>query len=261
MKGVGENIRLDEMVNRAPKKKYALSGGFVRTAGERLSWLRRGRQLSLVQAAAISGISKTEISRLERDERTATLSHVRRLARAYDVRTTDIAELLDAQFDDLPNPKSVGTNQVVATSRESAGTTRTIPIYSADCVAREGIANARSRVLSLPTELDISADTYALQFEAGLTNPWIPPGSIAVVDPSQPARVYDLVVNTSTWSPLICFLVRPGESRAIDHQESHLVELGDRPTSLDHRVLALVYRPESWGMEINSPASSSATSG
>jgi len=69
---------------------HSLRDGVIRTAGERLAWLRRCVRLSLVQAAAKSGISKTEISRLERDERTAAVSHIRRLARAYDTSVQEI---------------------------------------------------------------------------------------------------------------------------------------------------------------------------
>lgn len=246
-------------LDRALGQSDSLRDGIVRSIGERLAWLRRCRQMSLVEAAEKSGISRTEISRLERDERNVSLSHIRRLARAYDVSVTAIAQLLDAQTENLSAPEPVEVAQPPAVEQPSfdkAG--RAIPLFNAECVSREGTAYAGSQAISVPPTITVSSDAYAIRFEAGLSKPWVPPGSIAVIDPSVPVRAYDLVVNTTSWSPLIYCMVRPGETDVIGGNAGQPVQSGGRPDPSYHRILALIFRPESWGMAVVSTMSANA---
>ncbi len=238
-------------LDRALGQSDSLRDGIVRSVGERLAWLRRCRQLSLVEAAEKSGISRTEISRLERDERNVSLSHIRRLARAYDVTVTAIAQLLEAQTETLPEPiQPSEPRRPVAEPASFAKASRAIPLYNAECVSREGTAYAGSQGITVPPEMVVSSNAYAIRFEAGLSKPWIPPGSIAVIDPCEPVRAYDLVVNTTSWSPLIYCMVRPGEAEVVDGGAGRSVKSGGRTDPSYHRVLALIFRPESWGMDV-----------
>jgi len=50
-------------------------------------------------------------------------------------------------------------------------TVREIPLYTADVITRGGFANARAHVLSVPGVLDLSAQAYAVRYEAGLSAP------------------------------------------------------------------------------------------
>lgn len=248
-----------EGLDRALGQSDSLRDGIVRSVGERLAWLRRCRQLSLVEAAEKSGISRTEISRLERDERNVSLSHIRRLARAYDVSVTAIAQLLEAQTDSLPGAAQGGERRPPVVEKPTyAKTSRAIPLYNAECVSREGTAYPGTQVITVPPEVTVSSNAYAIRFEAGLSKPWIPPGSIAVIDPCEPVRAYDLVVNTTSWSPLIYCMVRPGETSVVGEDTGQSVQSGGRPDPSYHRILALIFRPESWGMDVVSTASSTS---
>lgn len=224
--------------------------GLLRSAGERLAWLRRRARLTLLEAADKAGISKTELSRLERDERKITLSHIRHLASAYDVTVSFIAALLEAEGKSA-SPHAVGGEAFTPVQQdETSKPQRAIPLFDSEFVAKEGLATGHEREIALSGKILASPVAYAIQFDAGYAEPWIPPGGIVIADPSHSVRLYDLVVNTVSWTPTILSVVRLEDGRVAGISGEKLVLGQGSSIPSFHRVLGVIFHPETWGMEV-----------
>lgn len=238
-------------LGRANGHGKSLREGLLRSVGERLAWLRRRAGLTLMGAAQRADISKTELSRLERDERKITLSHIRHLARAYGVTVSSIADLLEAETVSSTDGMLVGDAIGSGNQAVEPVPKRSIPLFDADFITREGLSSGGSREIALSSHIQASPVAYAIRFDGGYSEPWIPPGGILIADPSQSVRIYDLVVNTVNWSPTILSVVRLDDGRVAGISGEKLV-LG-QGTSIPsfHRILALIFQPEIWGIEIH----------
>jgi transcriptional regulator with XRE-family HTH domain len=179
-------------------QQMALSDACLRTAGERLSYLRQRAGFTLVQAAQETGLSRSELSRLENGTRRLKDHHLEALAKLYGFAVEALRGVLAHDPD--------------AAAQEDG---QLLPCYNAASLAGKGIARAPSTLTRLPVQVKLGKDAYmiAVDGDAGLP---VPARSLVVIDPSARSVLGDLVANIADWSPPLIILRRDAQGDLVE---------------------------------------------
>ena len=161
----------------------------LRTAGERLAWLRRRAGMNLTDAASLSGLSRSELSRLENDGRRLKGHHIDILGGLYGVDSAMLKDLVSHS----PVP--------------GEPTPRFLPCFEAAELAGTGTGRAAHDAIRLPFPLVVGPDAYLIAVGDAAELP-VPGRSMVVIDPAARPVLGDLAANTGTWSPVLLILRR-----------------------------------------------------
>lgn len=185
-----------------------LLAGSVRTAGERLAWLRNAAGLSLTEAATASGISKAELSRLEHGSRRIADRHLLRLAPIYGVQAGELRTLL--AFDPTEKTAVLEINETPAPARQ-----RPLPCYSAEGLRSDGPSLAHRTAITAPTHDALGPTAYGVRLPKGTTATVAFGGVVAIADPEARTALGDLAINPIGWAPLIGIVDRDTAGRLV----------------------------------------------
>ncbi len=193
-----------------------IAASCTRSVGERLGYLRRRAGLSLTRAAEISGVSKSELSRLENGARQLKLHHKTRLAAAYGVAPHVFEQVVC--YDPLESATPVPI---------------CLPCYRASMLESKGPARAEeSTLVRLSFAIPVSTGAYGIIADAGEMC-GLPDRTLAVVDPRARAVLGDLVANIVTWTPVLMILKRD--------EMGNIPGLGEQAHAKDfHKVVAVL---------------------
>ncbi|MCB9947647.1 MAG: helix-turn-helix transcriptional regulator [Rhodospirillaceae bacterium] len=209
----------------------------TRSQGERLAWLRQRAGLTLDGAAERSGISKSELSRLENGTRRLTYRHIKSLVGCYNVDIVTLQRILD--FD----PKEVA--MIVPGSRvaaDAAGAeTRDYRCYFAHTLEGVGLSAEETATVVLSQQLELSGLGYGVLISSAASPLPLGLESLAVVDPTKIVRLGDTVVNTWSWSPLFVTLARSETGELLGrHPDGDIGFPPDTQLSSLHKVIAFL---------------------
>ena len=203
----------------------------TRSPGERLAYLRAGQGLTLDAAAALTGISKSELSRLETGKRKIGERHIAALASAYDLTENGLRYMLAF----IVRHASMAHSGAPAVARHS---------YDMQCFPASGIASpvagSMVRRLAVSGPFQFSPDAYCIVMDAPYANTILPVGGLVIVDPRQRALIGDLVLNRVSWVPLIVSLIATNEGLA-GKGHGGQIDFG-RDARIDdfHKVVAII---------------------
>ncbi len=174
-------------------EQITLSDVYVRTAGERLDYLRQRASLTLDEAAQQTGLSRSELSRLENGTRRLKDHHLEVLGRLYGMEPATLHGLLVQS----PAPGLPALEEG----------NRLLPCYDAASVTGKGIDKVAPTLTRLPVDVKIGHGGYMIAVGTERNLP-VPARTLVLVDPAARTVLGDLVVNTVNWSPLLMILQR-----------------------------------------------------
>jgi len=207
----------------------------IRDVGERLTYLRSRRDLTLDAAAGITGISRAELSRLEKGERRMSEAHLSRIAAAYGLPLSELRDILSYQVKARVKVLSL------LESRPSPFETNMIPCYPASDLMAGHTSHHTKRQIVLPKALHLSSKSYAVELDHTADHFILPPNSLILVDPECRVRLGDLVLNTVTWSPIMLKLDRGASEELIGRIGEAQIDL-PRTTELSdfHKIIMIM---------------------
>jgi transcriptional regulator with XRE-family HTH domain len=170
----------------AVQNDFDTTRGCVRTIGERLAWFRKSSDLNLAQLSALTGISRSELSRLENGGRVLKPEHCTLLSAVYGMTSTAFEDAL--HFDPLLQiVQSPAPTEAAIFERR-----RTIPCYGAATYPDRGSANP---TVTLTVDVPLSADAYAIRIDTRI-DAFLPVDGLVLADPAARTMLGDLVINT-----------------------------------------------------------------
>ncbi len=185
----------------------------TRSQGERLAWLRQRVGLTLDRLAEMSGISKSELSRLENGSRKLTYRHIKCLVRCYDVDLATLQKILD--FDPADVAMMVpGASSAVERAHEG---TRGYRCYFSSTFEGVGLSADDTATVVLASQFELSAMGYGVLLSSTAAPQPLGLEALALVDPTKSIRLGDTVVNTWSWSPLFVAVARTDRGDLIGH--------------------------------------------
>lgn len=209
----------------------------TRSQGERLAWLRQRAGLTLDGAAERSGISKSELSRLENGTRRLTYRHIKSLVGCYNVDILTLQKILD--FDPTEVAMIVPGSQVAAEA--AAPETRDYRCYFAHTLEGVGLSAEETATVVLTQQLELSAMGYGVLLTSAASPLPLGLEALAVVDPTKPVRLGDTVVNTWSWTPLFVTITRnDGGDLVGRHSDGDICFPAVTQLSSLHKVIAFL---------------------
>lgn len=183
-----------------------------RTRGERLAYLRARAGLTIQAAAQRTGISTSELSRIENDRRRLTRNHIARIAEAYGLIATALEEILDF----TPVKELVRYSVVDPSPRGSDGVIRIdVPCYLSSAITGVGLSVGHNDTVKLPDGIAAGRLGYSVCLTVGDGGYFFQPDTLLVINPQARVVLGDLVINTSTWSPILVSLARNSTGRLV----------------------------------------------
>ncbi len=175
-----------------------------RTQGERLLFLRQRLSMTLEDAVAATGISKSELSRLENGHRRIHPEHALLLASAYGIDLASFREILQYE------PK-IRLSKVQGEPQR--GDRVRLPVHNEAAFA-EGRGEPHDHLdLALPVALSPAA--YGIRIGKVDADVLIRKNAVVIADPGARTVIGDLVVNTLTLNPVFMTLERDDQGTLI----------------------------------------------
>jgi transcriptional regulator with XRE-family HTH domain len=180
----------------------------VRSAGDRLAHLRLRKGLTMDAAAKLTGISKSELSRLETGKRIVKNWHIVAFASAYGLTEEALRYVLACnQQIHAFMPDALQKNNIDL--RQSYEMKR---FYASHLIKSSNSADSSQISISVPFRF--STDSYCIVFDTPYSDSILPIGSLIIVDPKQRPLMGDIVLNRISWKPLIINLFNTAEGLA-----------------------------------------------
>ena len=214
----------------------------IKHGGAILISFREQRGVSLREAAKLSGISTSELSRLEQNKRVLKPSHITRLQAAYRLGTDDIDALV--RCDDLAAQSS-------SSDRPHLKKKQLFKLYFATEMKSKGL-EAPHIFIQLPISIETSELSYLVYFTEDNGLGMLPGRSILLADPAARAVLSDVALNCLTFNPLIVKLRRAKNGDLVGiHPGGKPVIFQDAATVKNFHKVVMVFSATYLGLDLS----------
>ena len=181
------NQNLKKTILNESEDELSLLASCYRSPGERLTYIRKLRGMTLDEAGKSSELGKSEVYRLETNQRRFLEKHARKLAAAYDIGLERLAQIMafdqSTQFAryDVHETKDTNAKKAIRCFHDTS-------MLDFDAATQSG-----GEIYELDFQLPVSDAAFGVFIGADRKQSELPPGTLAIVDPAARTVLGDMV--------------------------------------------------------------------